>query len=127
MNGNNPYAGSPGVVNAGRPTENVDLTPEQMRTLRRTVAGIVAQTQSYLPDSYAVGSELSNGSGGPQAVVAVHPPIGHAVSADFAPDSEDPEAGLSEADRLEVAQGLAASAAIQVMNAIGDGITPTAR
>lgn len=127
MNGNNPYAGAPGVADAGRPSEDVDVSPTQMRTLRRTVAGIVAQTQSYLPDSYVVGSELSTGGNGAQATVAVHPPVGHAVSAGFSPDDEDPEAGLSDEDRAEVAQGLAASAALQVMNAVGDGVTPTAR
>lgn len=125
MNGNNPYAGAPGVMNAGEPAA-VDLSPEQKRQLRRTVAGIVTRTESYLPDSYAVGSELSVGAEGPQATVAVNPPAGHPVSAGFAPDVDDLDAGIADADADEVAQGLAASAAMQVMNAVGD-ITPTAR
>lgn len=127
MNGNNPYAGSPGVVEAGRPATQQDLSVEQKQALRRAVAGIVARTESYLPEGYAVGSELSYGSNGPQATVAVHPPAGHPVSAGFRPDVDELEAGLDETERDEVAQGLAASAAKQVMDAVGDGFTPTAR
>ncbi|MFC6824058.1 DUF5811 family protein [Halopelagius fulvigenes] len=126
MNGNNPYAGSPGVVDAGRPSED-DLSTEQVRTLREAVAGIVSRTQSYLPEGYAIGSELSYGSNGPQATVAVHPPVGRPVSAGFTPDENDLESGLTDDDRDEVARGLAASAAFQVMNAVGDELTPTAR
>lgn len=127
MNGNNPYAGAPGVVEAGQPSRDVDLTADQEAVLRREVAGIVARTRSYLPEGYAVGSELSYGSNGPQATVAVNPPAGHPVSAGFAPDLDDLETGLDETDRDAVAQGLAASAAHQVMQAVGDGLTPTAR
>lgn len=126
MNGNNPYAGAPGVLEAGQPTE-LDLSPEQIRTLRRAVAGIVAETRSYLPEGYAVGGELSNGSNGLQATVAVHPPVGHAVSAGFTPDLDDVDTGLDEDDRAEVARGLAASAAFQAMSAVGNDFTPTAR
>jgi hypothetical protein len=127
MNGNNPYAGAPGVVEAGQPSKDVELSPDQKRMLRRAVAGIVAQTRTYLPDSYAIGSELSYGSNGPQATVAVHPPAGHPVSAGFTPDLDDLESGLDDDDRREVARGLAASAALQVMNAVGDGVAQTAR
>ncbi|WP_101294206.1 DUF5811 family protein [Halegenticoccus soli] len=127
MNANDPYAGVPGVVGAGESSHDVDLTLDQRRTLRRAVAGIVEQTRAYLPDSYTVGSELSYGADGPRATVAVHPPAGHPVSAGFAPDLDDLETGLAEEDRREVARGLAASAALQVMNAVGDGVTPTAR
>lgn len=127
MNGNNPYAGAPGVVEAGQPSTDVDLTPAQESRLREEVAGIVARTESYLPEGYAVGSELSYGADGPQATVAVHPPAGHPVSAGFTPDSDDLEEGLDETDRDAVAKGLAASAAHQVMQAVGDGLTPTAR
>ncbi|MFC6615737.1 DUF5811 family protein [Halopenitus salinus] len=127
MNGNNPYAGPPGVTAAGEPeTPPVDLSATQERELRSAVAGIVTQTESYLPDSYVVGSELSVGSDGPQATVAVNPPAGHPVSAGFTPDPEDLDAGLEKTETDEVAKGLAASAALQVMNAIGD-LTPTAK
>jgi hypothetical protein len=127
MNGNNPYAGAPGVVDAGQPTQDVELSRDQKLALRRAVAGIVSQTESYLPDGYAVGSELSYGTNGPTATVAVQPPAGNPVSAGFSPDPDDLETGLDEADRDEVARGLAASAAVQVMNVVGDGVTPTAR
>lgn len=128
MNGNNPYAGAPGVVGAGQPSTDVDdLSTAEVRRLRQAVAGIVAQTRTYLPDSYAIGSELSSGSGGPRATVAVHPPVGHPVSAGLTPDADDLESGLSSEECTEVARGLAASAAFQVMSAVGDDLTPTAR
>jgi hypothetical protein len=127
MNGNNPYAGAPGVVDAGQASEAPDLSTEQVQTLKRAVAGIVAQTDAYLPDGFAVGSELSHGANGLQATVAVQPPAGRPVSAGFSPDLDDLESGLDEADREEVARGLAASAALQVMAAVGSDFTPTAR
>jgi hypothetical protein len=127
MNGNTPYGGAPGVVDAGQPSTDVELTQDQRRALRRAVAGIVSRTRSYLPDSYAVGSELSYGTNGPTATVAVRPPAGHPVSAGLTPDLDDIETGLADAERDEVARGLAASAALQVMDAVGDGVKPTAR
>jgi hypothetical protein len=127
MNGNNPYAGAPGVVDAGKQSTDVELSPDERRALRRSVAAIAARTRTYLPDGYTVGSELSQGANGPEATVAVHPPVGRPVSAGFTPDPDDIEAGLEDADRDEVARGLAASAAFQVMAAVGDGVTPTAR
>ena len=125
MNGNNPYAGAPGVANAGEPA-GVDLSPDQERRLRRAVAGIVPRAASCRPDRCPVGSELSAGSNGPQATVAVNPPAGHPVSAGFTPDPDELEAGIADADTDEVARGLAASAAMQVMDAVGD-VTPTAK
>lgn len=127
MNGNTPYAGSPGVVGAGQPSEPVELNPEQRRLLRQAVSNIVARTRSLLPEGYAIGSELIDGANGPQATVAVQPPIGHPVSAGLTPKPEDLDDGLDEDEREEVARGLAASAALQTMNAIGDDLTPTAR
>jgi hypothetical protein len=127
MNGNNPYAGAPGVLEAGQPSQEFDLTSDELRSLRQAVAGIVTRTRTYLPNSYTVGSQLGHGSNGPTATVAVHPPVGHPVSAGFTPDDADLETGLSQDDRDEVARGLAASAALQVMNAVGDELTPTAR
>ena len=127
MNGNNPYAGAPGVTGAGQPSQGRELTGDQMDSLRRVVAGIVSQTESYLPEGFAVGSELSTGPNGPLATVAVHPPVGHPVSAGFSPNADELDAGLTDEDRDEVARGLAASAAFQVMSAVGDDITPAAR
>lgn len=127
MNGNYPYAGATGVDGAGVPSHAVELTADQKRTLRRAVAGIVSRTQSYLPEGYVVGSELSYSQNGPMATVAVQPPAGRPVSAGFTPDVDDLEAGLDDADRDEVAQGLAASAAMQMMQAVGDDPAPAAR
>jgi len=124
MNGNS-YAG--GVVGGAQPTDDFELSADHKQGLRRAVAGIVSRTESYLPDGYVVGSELTYGSNGPQATVAVRPPAGHPVSAGFTPDREELEAGLDDADRDEVAQGLAASAAAQMMHAVGDNPVPTAR
>ena len=125
MNGNNPYAGAPGVMDAGEPAA-VELSSEQHARLRRTVAGIVTRTESYLPDSYIVGSELSVGAEGPQATVAVNPPAGHPVSAGFTPNVDELEEGIADSDADEVARGLAASAVVQVMNAVGE-VTPIAK
>ena len=127
MNGNNPYAGAPGVTSPGQSPKEVDLSSEQESALRSAVAGIVSRTESYLPDSYAVGSELSQGMNGPEATVAVNPPAGRPVSAGFSPDLEELETGVDEADHDEVAKGLAASAALQTMAAVGDDFTPTAK
>ncbi|CQR48848.1 MULTISPECIES: DUF5811 family protein [Haloferax] len=127
MNGNNPYAGAPGVTGAGQASPDRELTVEQMDALRRAVAGIVSRTESYLPEGFAVGSELSTGMNGPLATVAVHPPVGHPVSAGFSPDADELDAGLTDEDRNEVARGLAATAAFQVMSAVGDDLTPAAR
>ena len=124
MNGNYPYAGGAGF---GTLSTDAELSTDQKRILRRAVAGIVSRTQSYLPEGYIVGSELSYGANGPQATVAVQPPAGRPVSAGFSPDVEDLETGLTDADRDEVAQGLAASAAMQMMQAVGDDPTPAAR
>jgi len=103
------------------------LSPTQRRRLKRDLAAVAARTREYLPGEYVVGSELSTGTDGPQATVAVRPPAGHPVSAGFTPDGEEFDGGLDEGERDEVARGLAASAAVQVMNAVGDGVSQTAR
>ena len=130
MNGNNPYAGMPSVAPAGRPDIGAvaDLSPDRRRAIRDDLSRVAARTREYLPDEYVVGSEISSGADGLQATVAVQPPIGYAVSAGFTPefDSED-ENPLDEEHRNEVARGLAASAALQVKQAIGDDVTPTGR
>lgn len=130
MNGNTPYAGTPGVAEAGHRT-NADvpeLSPEQKESLRSSVAAIAARTRDFLPDEYVVGSQVSDDSSGPQAHVAVQPPVGHPVSAGFQPNAEDFDGDdLIAHEESEVARGLAASAALQVKQAMGDDITPTAR
>ncbi|WP_255170520.1 DUF5811 family protein [Natrononativus amylolyticus] len=130
MNGNTPYGGLPGVTQAGqRATADVPaLSGEQKRTLHRDVSRIAARTREYLPDEYIVDAEVSSGVAGPQVTVAVQPPIGHPVSAGFSPEiDETTEEYIGADERAEVARGLAASAALQVKQAVGDGVTPTAR
>ncbi|USZ70387.1 DUF5811 family protein [Natronosalvus halobius] len=130
MNGNTPYGGLPGVTQAGhRAAADVpELSLEQKRTLQRTVSQIAARTRDFLPDEYIVDADVADGVSGPQALVAVQPPIGHPVSAGFTPDLENtPEDLISADDRDEVARGLAASAALQVKQAVSDDVTPTAR
>jgi len=131
MNGNTPYAGPPGVTQAGRRSADdlPDLTPDQKRTLRREVATIAARTREFLPNEYVVDVDVMAGAGGPTATVAVQPPAGHPVSAGFTPEEDDIDRGevIPTEDRDEVARGLAASAALQVKRAVGNDVTPTAR
>ena len=125
MNGN--YTGSGGQpVGGGQPTTVEELSTGQRDALRHAVAGIVAETESYLPEGYQVGSELATASGA-TATVAVDPPAGHPVTAGYSPEPDELDGGLDAETQREVAQGLAASAVLQVMNAVGDGITPTGR
>jgi len=125
MNGN--YTGSGGQpVGAGHTPTVDELSAGQKDALRHAVAGIVAETESYLPEGYQVGSELATASGA-TATVAVDPPAGHPVTAGYSPDPDELDGGLDVETQREVAQGLAASAVMQVMNAVGDGITPTGR
>jgi hypothetical protein len=125
MNGNNPYAGAPEVVDAGRPAAEA-LTADELRTLREAMAGIVDRTRNHLPNDYAIGSEVSHGARGIEATVAVRPPVGDPVSAGLSPDRADLTDGIGSAERDEVARGLAASAALQVMDAVGDDLPSTA-
>jgi len=100
------------------------LTPDQRRTLRRDLTSVAARTRELLPDEFVVGSEITSDGNGPRATVAVQPPVGSVVSADYAPD-EDP--AIDEAQRDDLAMGLAASAALQVKRAMPDDPSPTAR
>lgn len=108
------------------PDEAPELTADQRRTLRADLSAITRRVQEYLPDEYVVGAEVSSGQSGPEAMVAVQPPIGHPISAGFQPDL-DSEEYITENDREEVARGLAASAALQVKHAVSDDVSPTAR
>lgn len=124
MNRNTPYAGTPDVSISAE-----DLSTDQKRALKDGVAAIATRTRRYLPDEYVVGSQVSNGMSGPQATVSVQPPVGRPVSAGFEPDAGDldEEELIDPAERNEVARGLAASAALQVKQAMQDRVTPTAR
>ena len=130
MNGNTPYAGLPGETGAGQRTaaDVPDLSTTQKRVLSRDVSRIAAQTREFLPNEYAVDADISRGISGPQVTVAVRPPVGHAVSAGFTPELEDaPEEVITADERNEVARGLAASAALQVKQAVSDNVTPTGK
>ncbi len=91
MNGNTPYAGTPDVTPAGQQAAvDVDeLTPEQRRHLRDSVADIATLTRKYLPEEYVIGSQVTNSLTGPQASVSVQPPVGHIVSAGFEPEQHE--------------------------------------
>lgn len=132
MNGNTPYAGLPGVTQAGkRANDDVpELSADQKAALRRDVTAIAALTREFLPNEYIVDGDVSRGVAGPRARVAVQPPVGDPVSAGFTPEVDDLELDgqLIESDeQAEVARGLAASAAFQVKQAVQGQVTPTAR
>jgi len=130
MNGNNPYGGVPGVTDAGQRanTDVPDLSTEQKESLRTSITTIASQTRKFLPDEYTVGSTVSDDGNGPQAQVSVQPPVGHPVSAGFRPDVDDFDGNeLDTHEEGEVARGLAASAALQVKQMLGDDVSPTAR
>lgn len=95
---------------------DASLTPEQRRSLRRSIATVAERTREFLPGEYVVGTELSAGTDGARAYVAVQPPRGRPVSAGFDPDFDE-EGPLDEESRDEVARNLAASAALQVKQA----------
>ncbi|WP_276273027.1 DUF5811 family protein [Haloarcula litorea] len=117
MYGNTPF---------GNETEAVTLTQDQRKALRRDLAGVAARTRELLPGEFVVGSEISEGEAGPRARIAVQPPVGSVVSADYTP--EDPEsATISDDERDDLAQGIAASAALQVKQVMGEETTPTAQ
>lgn len=124
MNGNTPYAGRPGVIPAGERStaDQRDLSPEQRQLLREHVSKVVTQTREYLPDTYTVGGQLRRGMGGPEAAIAVQPPVGHPISAGFEPATGDrtgaDSMGADDFNAREVAQGLAATAALQVKEAM---------
>ncbi|WP_226004465.1 DUF5811 family protein [Natrinema salinisoli] len=132
MNGNTPYAGLPGETGAGqRAAADVpDLSSAQKRLLHRDVSRIAARTREFLPNEYVVDADVSNGMTGPEVTVAVRPPVGHAVSAGFTPDLEEAAAAeevITADERDEVARGLAASAALQVKQAISNNVRPTGK
>lgn len=122
MYGNTPYAGRPGDG------ESADLSPAMRQTLKEQVSDVERRTRRHLPDEYHVGSRVGSSDNGPQVTVSVQPPIGNPVSAGFTPEieasAEDP---IPVEDLEEVARGLAASAALQVKQALGDDVPPMAR
>lgn len=132
MHGNTPYAGLPGISPAGRPGGDgyPDLSIDQKRRLRQDLTQVEDRVRLYLPDEFVIGSELTYGTNGLEALIAVQPPIGDAVSAGFTPPvsiEDEGEEYIDEVTRDELARGLAASAVFQVRLAIDNDLTPTAQ
>jgi hypothetical protein len=117
MYGNSPL-GDDGV-------DVTEMTQEQRRNLERDLSLVAERTRQFLPGEFVVGSELSEGIDGPEATVAVRPPVGSVVSAGYT--LEDAETVIDEAEREDLAVGLAASAAHQVKEARQKDDSPTAR
>ncbi|PSQ50139.1 hypothetical protein BRD19_01555 [Halobacteriales archaeon SW_7_65_23] len=115
MYGNTPF---------GEESTTAELTPDQRKLLRRELSSVAARTRELLPGEFVVGSEITTGVDGPRATVAVQPPVGAVVSADYAVDGE---VDIDETEREDLAVGLAASAALQVKEAMHDDRSPTAR
>lgn len=105
-------------------SSDVELTPDQRKALRRDLSTVASRTRELLPSEYIVGSELMESAAGPRATVAVQPPVGGIVSADYQLDGE---LTIDECEREDLAVGLAASAALQVKQAYRDGGSQTAR
>jgi hypothetical protein len=116
------YGNSP----LGNNTEKVTLTQEQRQTLRSDLARVAARTRELLPGEFVVGSEISDSEMGPRATIAVQPPVGSVVSADYRPDDAE-SATISADERDDLAQGIAASAALQVKQVMGDDVPTTAQ
>ena len=116
MYGNSPLGGG---------SEPTELSPEERKRLRRDLASVAARTRELLPADFVVGSELSHGQNGPQAMIAVQPPIGSVVSAGYAPGESGTT--IDDEEREDLATGLAASAALQVKQAYPDDDAPAAQ
>ena len=115
MYGNAPISNEPG---------GTELNTEQRKVLRRELTTVAARTRELLPSEFVVGSEITQGTDGPRATVAVQPPIGAVVSADYTPNGE---IDIDDDQREDLAVGLAASAALQVKEAVSGDPTPTAK
>jgi hypothetical protein len=115
------YGNSP----LGASSEEVTLSAEQRQLLRRDLATLAARMRDVLPPEFAVGSEITSGDSGTRATIAVQPPMGAVVSANFTPEADDARIDDDELDDL--VHGLAASAALQVKNAMGDDAAQVAQ
>ena len=112
-----------GNTSFGSDTSPDEFTAEEREQLQAELSAVAARTRRLLPGEFVVGSELSEGMDGLTATVAVKPPVGHAVRANYTPSG----AGFDEGSREELAAGLAASAAVQVREAIRNEAAPAAR
>jgi hypothetical protein len=118
MYGNTPFGGA---------DESVTLTTEQRQSLRRDLSRVAARTRELLPDEFVVGAEITTQHDGPTATVAVQPPVGPVVSAGYTPENADDDIAIDADECTDLAQGLAASAALQVKQSIDDDASPAAR
>jgi hypothetical protein len=100
------------------------LTPEERKNLRDGLSSVADRTRELLPGEFVVGSEIVPSTDGPRATIAVQPPVGAVVSADYTPEED---VAISADERDDIATGLAASAALQVKDAMGDNPSPTAK
>lgn len=114
------YGNSP----IGEEATGDELTPEQRRNLREGLSSVASRTRELLPGEFVVGSEITHSTSGPRATIAVQPPVGHVVSADYTPDND---VAISPEEREDIATELAASAALQVKDAMGESDRPTAK
>lgn len=115
MYGNTPFGDAP---------SGGELTPKERRLLREELSTVAARTRELLPGEFVVGSEITQTADGPRATVAVQPPVGPVVSADYTPGEE---IDMGHDEREDIATGLAASAALQVKDAMADHDSPTAK
>ena len=90
MYGNTPFADEDAAL---------ELSSDERRHLRRDLASVAARTRELLPSEFVVGSEIADGQNGPRATVAVQPPIGGIVSADYTPG--DSSVRIDEDERDE--------------------------
>lgn len=107
MHGNTPYDGA----------TDADHTPEQRRALRRDCVAIAARARELLPDEFVVGTEVTEDASGARATVAVQPPGGSVITAQFSPDDGT--------DTDDVATELAAGAALEAIG-MPEGDRPAA-
>ncbi|QZA88899.1 hypothetical protein K0C01_01655 [Salinarchaeum sp. IM2453] len=131
MNGNTPYGGTPTVTPAGKraSADISDPAPDQIRRLQENMSEIAAETRKLLPNGYLVNTNVGRGATGVKAQIAVRPPAGRPVSAGFSPSEDELQSSeiIDTDDQTEVARGLAASAILQVKQAVSSDITSVAR
>lgn len=113
-----------GNTSFGNEASGQELSAEQRKLLRRELSSVAARTRELLPHEFVVGSEITSSTDGPRATVAVQPPVGHVVSAGYTPDGD---IDIDDSQREDLAVGLAASAALQVKEAMSDGANRTAK
>lgn len=108
------YGNSP----LGADVDPVTLSREERQALRQDLSTLAARMRDILPPEFVVGSEITTDDAGPRATVAVQPPLGSVVSAKYDLDGEGVD--IDDEELEELVHGLAASAALQVKQAVSD-------